>query len=112
VENFVTGQAQIGVIKMSAYVIVDSKIENAEEYEKYKALAKPLAESHGGIYRARGGDMEVLEDDLWTPTRLVIIEFPSMDNARAFMNSEAYAPIRAIRRSNAQCTVALVGGMD
>lgn len=61
---------------MSAYLVVDTAIENAEEYERYKALALPIAESFGGVYRVRGGDMEVLETDLWTPTRMVTIEFP------------------------------------
>lgn len=97
---------------MNAFLIVDTKIENADEYERYKALARPLAESHGGIYRARGGAMELMEGDLWAPTRLVIVEFPSMDAARAFMSSDAYAPIKALRRANAQCTVVLVEGTD
>ncbi len=96
---------------MTAFLIVDTKIENAEEYERYKALARPLAESYGGTYRARGGRMEILENDLWSPTRMVIIDFPSMDQARNFMNSDAYAPIKAIRRANSQCTVALVEGI-
>ncbi len=42
---------------MSAYLIVDSAIANAQEYEKYKALAKPIAEKYGGVYRVRGGEM-------------------------------------------------------
>ena len=45
---------------MPAYLIVDTQIENAEEYEKYKALAKPIAEQYGGVYRVRGGDMDVV----------------------------------------------------
>ena len=60
----------------------------------------------------RGGDMDVFENDLWSPVRLVIIEFPSMERARAFMNSNAYAPIKAIRQANAKCTVALLDGID
>ena len=95
---------------MSAYLIVDTKIENTEAYEEYKRLAKPIAEKYGGVYRARGGDMDVLETDLWTPTRLVIIEFPDMDAARAFANSEEYAPVKPLRRDNAQCTLAIVEG--
>jgi uncharacterized protein (DUF1330 family) len=59
---------------MAAYLVVDTAIENADEYEKYKALAKPIAEKYGGVYRARGGDMDVRETDLWTPTRMVIID--------------------------------------
>ena len=59
---------------MAAYLVVDTAIENADEYEKYKALAKPIAEKYGGVYRVRGGDMDVRETDLWTPTRMVIID--------------------------------------
>ena len=72
---------------MAAYLIVDTAIENADEYEKYKALARPIAEKYGGVYRVRGGDMDVRETDLWTPTRMVIIEFPDMQSARAFADS-------------------------
>ena len=72
---------------MAAFVLVDTAIDNADEYERYKALAKPIAEKYGGVYRARGGTMDVRETDLWTPTRMVIIEFPDMAAARAFVDS-------------------------
>ncbi len=96
---------------MSAYLIVDTQIENPEEYEQYKALARPIAEKYGGVYRARGGGMDVLETDLWTPTRIVIVEFPDMDSARAFANSPEYAPVKPLRRNNAKCTLAIVEGV-
>ena len=96
---------------MAAYLVVDTQIENPEAYEEYKALARPIAEKYGGVYRARGGDMEVLESDLWEPTRMVIIEFPDMDAARAFAGSPEYEPVKPIRLSNAKCTVAIVDGM-
>ena len=96
---------------MAAYLIVDTQIENPQAYEEYKALARPIAEKYGGVYRARGGDMEVLESDLWEPTRMVIIEFPDMDAARAFASSQEYEPVKPIRLNNAKCTVAIVDGM-
>ena len=96
---------------MTAYLIVDTKIENAEEYETYKAKARPIAESYGGVYRARGGEMDVLETDLWTPTRMVIIEFPDMESAKAFTNSPEYQPVKEIRRNNAACTLAILEGV-
>lgn len=96
---------------MSAYVIVDTKISNADAYEKYKALAKPLAEKHGGIYRARGGDMDVVENGLWSPARIVLLEFPDMKSARNFLDSDEYAPVKAIRQANAECTVVIIDGM-
>ncbi|MEM8915485.1 MAG: DUF1330 domain-containing protein [Pseudomonadota bacterium] len=96
---------------MPAYIIVDTQIENAEEYEAYKAKARPLAESFGGEYLARGGEMAVLEDDLWTPTRIVIVKFPDLAAAKAFHASEAYAPVKALRRANAKCTLIAVDGI-
>jgi len=95
---------------MAAFLVVDTEIENADEYEKYKALAKPIAEKYGGVYRARGGDMDVRETDLWTPTRMVIIEFPDMQAARAFVDSEEYAPVKPLRRENARCTLVILDG--
>jgi len=95
---------------MTAYLIVDTQIEDADAYEDYKRLAKPIAEKYGGVYRARGGAMDILETDLWTPTRMVIIEFPDMDAARAFVNSTEYAPVKPLRRDNARCTLAILEG--
>jgi len=95
---------------MSAFVIVDTQIENPEVYEEYKKLAKPIAEKYGGSYRARGGEMDVRETDLWTPTRMVIIEFPDMAAARAFVDSEEYAPVKPLRVNNAKCTLLILEG--
>jgi len=96
---------------MSAFIIVDTKINDAEAYEEYKSLAKPIAEKYGGVYRTRGGKLDVLESDLWTPTRVVVVEFPDMESARRFANSEEYAPVKAIRRANADCTLMIVDGV-
>jgi uncharacterized protein (DUF1330 family) len=95
---------------MSAFLIVDTEIENADKYEEYKKLAKPIAEKYGGNYRARGGILDVIETDLWTPTRVVIIEFPDMASARAFVDSEEYAPVKPLRRNNAKCTLFILDG--
>jgi uncharacterized protein (DUF1330 family) len=52
---------------MSAFIIVDTKINNPEIYETYKAQAKPIAEIFGGIYRVRGGGGENWTS--WKPIR-------------------------------------------
>jgi uncharacterized protein (DUF1330 family) len=95
---------------MAAFVIVDTVIDNAGEYEKHKALAKPIAEQYGGVYRARGCDLDVLETDLWTPTRMVIVEFPDIQAARAFTESEEYTPVKQLRHNNARCTLVILDG--
>lgn len=96
---------------MSAYLIVDTDIRNPEAYEEYKKLARPIAEKYGGTYRVRGGEMDVLETDLWTPTRMVIIEFPDRAAARAFVDSDEYAPVKSLRRNNARCTLVILDGI-
>ncbi|MGA8259130.1 MAG: DUF1330 domain-containing protein [Arenicellales bacterium] len=95
---------------MSAYLIVDTKISNPAAYEEYKKLAKPIAEKYGGVYRVRGGAIDLRESDLWTPTRIVIIEFPDVESARAFVDSEEYAPVKPLRLNNAECTLFIVEG--
>jgi uncharacterized protein (DUF1330 family) len=96
---------------MAAYVIADTKIEDAAAYEEYKRLARAAAEAHGGEYLARGGRTIVDDNDLWSPTRRVIIRFPSFAAAEAFLASPAYAPIKAIRRGAAQSTLVVVEGL-
>lgn len=95
---------------MPAFLIVDTRITNPEAYEVYKAKARPIAEKHGGVYRVRGGAMEVVEDALWTPTRMVVVEFPDTAAARRFLADPAYEPVRAIRHANADSTIVLVEG--
>ena len=93
---------------MSAYLFLDTKIHNAETYEDYKRQAKPIAESYGGVYRVRGTELDVIEADLWSPTRIVIIEFPSVAQAKAFITSAEYAKVKPIREQNADCTTFIV----
>lgn len=96
---------------MTAWLIVDTQISDADAYETYKARARPIAEKHGGEYVARGGRLDVVESDLWTPTRLVVIRFPDMASARAFVDDPDYAPVKAIRHGAAKATLAIVEGI-
>jgi uncharacterized protein (DUF1330 family) len=96
---------------MAAYLVVDTRIGDAEAYERYKLGAKPIAERHGGEYLARGGALTVLEAGLWTPSRLVIIRFPDAAAAKAFADDPEYQPLKALRQGAASCTLAIVEGV-
>jgi uncharacterized protein (DUF1330 family) len=102
---------KLGKAVMAAYVIVDTKLTNADAYEEYKTKARPIIEKFGGKYQARGGKMEILEDDLWRPSRLVIIEFADMDQALTCLRSAEYLSVRPIRHANAKATVVVVEGL-
>ena len=83
-----------------AYVVVDMDVTDPERYAAYRELAGPAVEAAGGRYLARGGATEVLEGDR-APHRMVILEFPDMDAARAWYESPAYVAARAAREGAA-----------
>ena len=95
---------------MTAYVIVDVDVLDPERYEKYKALAPPAIVAHGGRYLARGGRTEVLEG-AWSPKRAVILEFPSLEQAKAWWASVEYAEGKALRQACARTNMIVVEGI-
>jgi uncharacterized protein (DUF1330 family) len=95
---------------MSAYVVVDISIRDTATYDRYKTLAPPSIAQYGGRYIARGGATTVLEGD-WRPERLVILEFPDVERARAWWSSPEYAPAKALRQSCAATDMVLLEGI-
>lgn len=95
---------------MPAFLIYDVEIHDAAPYGEFMRQVKPIVEAYGGRYLARGGAHEVLEGD-WTPTRLVLFEFPDMAAARALFTSEEYAPLKALRQSCSTGHVVIVDGV-
>lgn len=96
---------------MSAYIIVDIHVTDPERYEEYKGLAGPTVAAHGGRYIVRGGAAERLEGTR-TPHRVVVLEFPSAAQARAWWDSSDYAPAKMIRQEAATTEMILVEGVS
>ncbi|PLW66769.1 DUF1330 domain-containing protein [Pseudohalioglobus lutimaris] len=71
------------------YVVFDVKIYDMKRYQDFMQCIKPTIEAAGGKYLVRGGEHEVIEGD-WNPDRLVVFEFPSVNNAEAFYFSDTY----------------------
>lgn len=97
-------------IPMSAYVIVDIDIHDQAGYEEYKRHATQTVTAYGGKYLARGGTTEVFEGS-WKPNRLVILEFESIAQARAWLDSPEYGPPRALRHRTARTNMVVVEGV-
>ena len=96
---------------MAAYLIVDTLLDKPDVYEEYKLLAKPLVEQFGGEYLARGGNMDLKETDLWSPTRMVLVRFPDVEAARRFYDSPQYQAILPISRRSACRTIVILEGI-
>ncbi|MDX1594157.1 MAG: DUF1330 domain-containing protein [Gammaproteobacteria bacterium] len=98
---------------MAAYLLADVAPHDMEAYRAsgYLEAVVRIAGDYGGRYLARGGEMALLEGD-WAPRRMVIIEFPSMADLRAWYDSEAYAPWRALRRELTDSRLVAVDGLE
>jgi uncharacterized protein (DUF1330 family) len=95
---------------MAAYVIVDITIEDPAAYERYRALVPSSLARYGGRYLVRGGATTTLEGT-WQPARLVVVEFPSAEQARAWWDSPEYAEAKALRQSCARTEMIVVEGV-
>lgn len=83
---------------MKAYIIADIQIKDEAEYVKYRDAVPSVIEKFGGRYLARGGNPETLEGK-WSPTRIVILEFPDMESLQKFYRSADYAPLIKMRQA-------------
>jgi uncharacterized protein (DUF1330 family) len=95
---------------MTAFVIVDIEVTDPVGYEDYKRLAAPTVELYGGKYIARGGHTETLEGN-WTPNRLVILQFESVERAMTWLNSPEYSEARALRHKYATSEMIVIEGV-
>jgi uncharacterized protein (DUF1330 family) len=95
---------------MVAYVINDMEVTDPGLLEEYKKLSPATVAQYGGRFLARGGALEVLEG-AWQPKRLVILEFPSLAQAKAWVNSAEYAPARRVRQQASRSNLVVVEGV-
>ena len=94
---------------MAAYLIVQVKVNDAKRYEDYKKMVPPTLEYYGGRFLVRGGAVENLEGS-WKPSRLVVIEFDSVERAKAWWGSDEYAEAKALRQATADTEMVVVQG--
>ncbi len=87
---------------MAAYVLVSVDVNDAEGYRAYTAQTPGTVARYGGRFIVRGGEYETVEGH-WQPKRIVVVEFPDMERARAWYASPEYQAILPIRQRNSTC---------
>jgi uncharacterized protein (DUF1330 family) len=95
---------------MAAYIIVDVEITDPVNYAAYIRVVPPTIAAYGGRFLVRGGKTETLEGS-WIPKRVVVLEFPSVELARAWWESEEYHDPKALRQSASVTDMILVEGV-
>ena len=86
---------------MAAYVIVGVDVDDPEAYADYSRDVPGTLEPYGGRFLVRGGAYSVLEG-AWPADRIVVLEFPNVDQANAWHESTEYQAILPIRQQNAR----------
>jgi uncharacterized protein (DUF1330 family) len=89
------------VSPMAGYIIVDVEVHNQDAYREYTSQVPDTLVPYGGEFIVRGGTADTLEGR-WNPQRVVVLKFPSAEQARAWHGSPAYQAILPIRQRNAK----------
>jgi uncharacterized protein (DUF1330 family) len=95
---------------VAAYVIVQVEVNDPVRYEDYKKMVPPSIDKFGGRFLVRGGKTDTLEGG-WAPKRFVIVEFPSVEQAKAWWASPEYAEAKALRQATADSMMIVAEGV-
>jgi len=94
----------------SAYIIANVTVTNPEQYTEYRRLSSLAVQACGGEFCVRGGAVEVLEGD-WTPDRVVVLKFPSVEKAKAYYHSVEYTAAIDARQGASIMRMVVVEGV-
>ena len=95
---------------MTAYLINDMEVTDQVIFDEYRKLSPPTVAQYGGRFLARGGATRTLEGT-WSPKRLVILEFASVERAQAWLDSPEYAAARELRQRSARSNLIVTEGI-
>ena len=96
-------------MKMAAYVIGDIEVTDPAAFQEYRQRIGATVEQYGGKFVIRGGRVNPKEGD-WQPRHLLMLEFPSLEHAERWYNSQEYKPLIAIREKSATTQLLIAEG--
>jgi uncharacterized protein (DUF1330 family) len=96
-------------MKMAAYVIGDIEVTDPAAFQEYRNRVGATVEQYGGRFVVRGGRVNRKEGD-WQPRRLLMLEFPSLEQAERWYNSSEYKPLIAMRENAARTQLIIAEG--
>jgi uncharacterized protein (DUF1330 family) len=91
---------------MATYVVVDVEVTDPEAYREYTQQVPGTLERYGGRFLVRGPQLQTREGT--PPKRLVVIEFPSAEQANAWYDSPEYQAILPIRKQHARTSFLVI----
>jgi uncharacterized protein (DUF1330 family) len=95
---------------VAAYVIADVTVTDPAIMEEYRKLVPATLAAYGGRFIVRGGAHQTVEGD-WKPNRLVILEFPTLEQAKRWYDSEEYREPKAMRLRAGRTNLVMIDGV-
>lgn len=96
---------------MKAYLVLDFAIRDLRGFMPYVAEIPAFIARHGGRYIVQGVAPTAVEGD-WKPQRMVILEFPSRQDAQAFLDDPEAQALFDVRHRTTDSRLVLVDGCD
>jgi len=96
---------------MAAYIIAQLTVHDPSWVKEYGNVVGPLVAEHGGRYLVSSPKTAQLEGTSAVPTVTAILEFPDLESAQAFYDSDAYKPQLEARLAGATGDLWLVPGV-
>ena len=95
---------------MAAYMIAAIVVTDLDQYKKYIDRTPSVIDRYGGRFIARGGETVTLEGPAET-RRIALVEFPSLEQAKAFYNSPEYQEVKKLREDAAVVHLVAIEGV-
>ena len=95
---------------MAGYALLHNAVTDKALHAEFRERAAATIAKYGGKYLVRGGAAEVLEGD-WVPDHIVVVEFASVTQAKAWFTSPEFAEAKKIRVKCAKADVIIVEGV-
>ena len=95
---------------MTAYLLIRVAVTDWELYRRYMALTPAALALYQGRFIARGGESVTLEGPRET-RRLALVEFPTLDLAKAFYASPEYQAAKAVRKGACEAEFVALEGL-
>lgn len=90
-------------------MLVEARTKDSEKYRRYVSEVSRLVPRFGGRYLVRGGKITPM-GDTWKPERIIILEFPSEADIRAWLSSPEYRAIAPLREAGAETRAVILEG--
>ncbi len=97
---------------MSVFLIAEVQVTDEAWIPDYAAKVHDIVARHGGKYLSRSASIEQLEGESQDTTLIALIEFPSADALKAFVNDPEYAPFAKARQDGSDSRFRMIDDTD